>query len=219
MTYPSIMCNAGNYSPGRSKPIKYIVIHYTSNNGDTARGNASYFSSKILRASANYFVDENEIYLSVSEQDTAWHCGTTGTYKHTDCRNVNSLGVELCSRKDGAGKYFFTKETVDNAVDLVKELMTKYNVPIENVIRHYDVTGKNCPAPFVQDEKQWQAFKARLEEEEEMEIKYSEIEMPDGKVLTLPAYIVDGSTFTQLRPVLETLGYKVGWKDGKITIQ
>jgi len=217
MTYPFIQCNGGNFKPGRSCPVKYIVIHYTSNNGDTAKGNASYFSGKILRASANFFVDENEVYMSVSEKDTAWHCGTTGAYKHPDCRNTNSIGVELCSRKDSSGSYYFKDETIENAIDLVKSLMAKYNVPIENVIRHYDVTGKNCPAPFVENEKQWQAFKARLEGED-MQATYSKIKLPTGEVMTVPGYVVAGATFLNLRVVLEKLGYKVGWKDGKITV-
>lgn len=217
MTYPFIQCNAENFKPGRSSPVKYIVVHYTSNNGDTAKGNATYFSGNVVRASANFFVDENEVYLSVSEQDTAWHCGTTGAYKHPDCRNTNSIGVELCSRRDGAGKYFFTDETVNNAVELVKSLMAKYKVPIDNVIRHFDVTGKNCPAPFVQDEKKWQAFKDKLEEKE-MQVTYTKIQLPNGKILTIPGCVADGSTFLQIRPILEGLGFKVGWADGKITI-
>ena len=182
MQYPFIQCNSGNYKPGRSSPVKYIVIHYTSNNGDTAKGNAQYFARTALRASANYFVDENEIYLSVPEQDTAWHCGTSGTYKHPVCRNTNSLGIELCSRKDADEKYYFMDDTVSNALELTKSLMDKYSVPIENVIRHYDVTGKNCPAPFVENESKWENFKARLvggDDEEVAQTRYNTIgEMP-----------------------------------------
>lgn len=71
--------------------------------------------------------------------------------------------MELCSRKDADGLYYFTQETVDNAVTLVRELMKKYNVPPENVIRHYDVTGKICPAPFVgAGYDQWNEFKEEI---------------------------------------------------------
>ena len=67
---------AGNYKKGRTGSIKYIVIHYTANNGDTAFGNAKYFrNNKNLQASAHYFVDENEVWQSVKESDTAFHCG------------------------------------------------------------------------------------------------------------------------------------------------
>lgn len=151
--------HSSNFKTGRTSEIKYIVIHYTSNNGDTAKNNVDYFaSSKNLSASAHYFVDENTVWQSVKDADTAWHCGAK-TYKHSYCRNANSIGIELCSRKDGSGNYYFKDETVKNAAELTKTLMAKYNIPSSNVIRHYDVTGKTCPAPFVIDEAQWNKFK------------------------------------------------------------
>jgi len=139
------------------------VVHYTANNGDTALGNANYFANnKNLQASAHYFVDENEAYQSVPDTDTAWHCGADTTYKHAECRNANAIGIELCSRKDSAGNYYFADATVENAIELVKAKMKEHGVSIGNVLRHYDVTGKNCPAPFVQNESLWTAFKAKL---------------------------------------------------------
>ena len=48
-------------------------------------------------------------------------------------------------------------------MELAKYLMAKYDIPIANVVRHYDVTGKNCPAPFVSDAGQWNNFKRKLE--------------------------------------------------------
>lgn len=155
--------HTSNCRQGRLGGIKYIVIHYTANNGDTAKNNADYFANKSnLSASAHYFVDENEVWQSVKDTDTAYHCGTTGTYKHPNCRNANSIGIEMCSRKDANGKYYFKNATIKNAANLTKELMKKYNIPVENVIRHYDVTGKICPAPMVTDESLWKEFKSML---------------------------------------------------------
>lgn len=152
-------CNSTNYKKGRTDSIKYIVIHYTGNNGDTAKNNADYFANnKNISASAHYFVDENNIWQSVNDSDTAWHCGAK-TYKHAYCRNTNSIGIELCSRKDSKGNYYFKDATVGNAAELTKILMAKYNIPITNVIRHYDVTGKVCPAPMVNDTALWNKFK------------------------------------------------------------
>ena len=145
----AITCNAANYGGKRAKKVKYIVVHYTANNGDTARGNGSYFQrTPGLGASAHWFVDEKEAVLSVPEDFVAWHCGVAN-YVHPECRNSNSIGVELCSRRDKDGEFYFLPETVDNAVELIRELMEKYGVPPERVIRHYDVTNKICPAPFV----------------------------------------------------------------------
>lgn len=154
--------HASNFKKGRTDSIKYIVIHYTANNGDTAKNNLNYFANnQNLSASAHYFVDENEVCQSVKDTDTAYHCGAK-TYKHKYCRNSNSIGIELCSRKDSNGKYYFKDKTITNAVAITKELMQKYNVPVENVIRHYDVTGKMCPAPMVNDEKLWKEFLSML---------------------------------------------------------
>lgn len=151
-----------NYSLGASTDrIKYIVIHYTGNDGDTAKANTDYFKSISRAASAHYFVDENEIWQCVDDRNIAWHCGTNGAYRHSECRNKNSIGIEICSRKRG-GEYFFLGNAVKNAVELTKDLMNKYNVPITNVIRHYDVTGKLCPEPYVRNESLWAAFKNAL---------------------------------------------------------
>ena len=151
--------HSSNFRVGRISPIKYIVIHYTANNGDTAKNNIDYFANNSnLSASAHYFVDENEVWQSVKDTDTAWHCGGK-SYKHPSCRNSNSIGIEMCSRKDSKGKYYIKDETIKNAVELTKSLMQKYNVPAENVIRHYDVTGKSCPAPMVDNPKLWEEFK------------------------------------------------------------
>lgn len=159
-------CNAANYKAAKrgKADIDYLVIHYTANNGDTAQNNADYFARESASASAHYFVDENEVWQSVRDADIAWHCGTQGTYFHPYCRNTNSIGIELCSRMQN-GKYYFKPETVENAVALTRMLMVTYGIKPACVVRHYDVTHKNCPAPFVENAAQWQAFKAKLTEE------------------------------------------------------
>ena len=187
-----------NFDSGSINRIKYIVVHFTANNGDTAYGNTNY-SKSYRGASAHYFVDENNIYQSVEDKNIAWHCGAK-KYKHSTCRNSNSLGVELCSMKDSKGNFYFMDKTVDNAVELVKMLMAKYNVPIANVIRHYDVTGKNCPEPFVRDIKAWQNFKNRLEEK----VVKQNIKI-NGKVKSVDAINKDGYTYIKIRDLSDIL--------------
>ncbi|MDD3569804.1 MAG: N-acetylmuramoyl-L-alanine amidase [Lachnospiraceae bacterium] len=152
-----------NFTPSTNKQNKYIVIHYTANDGDTAQGNANYFHSINRNASANYFVDENEIIQVVPDNYIAWHCGAK-TYVHPYCRNTNSIGIELCSRKDSNGNYYFKDETVKNSIELVCDLMKKYDIPIDNVIRHFDVTGKRCPEPLIETTA-WEGYKTRLKNE------------------------------------------------------
>lgn len=166
MSIPFKEARAENFRAASRRPsdIRYLVIHFTANDGDSAKNNADYFAREAPGASAHFFADEREIWQSVQEKDIAWHCGTRGMYFHPYCRNANSLGVELCSRKRGE-KYYFTPETVKNAQQFVRSLMKRYGIPTENVVRHYDVTHKNCPAPFVEDAGAWQKFKAGLMEQ------------------------------------------------------
>lgn len=202
----TILSNSGNYTKGRVQDINYIVLHYTANNGDTARGNCNYFSSCGRNASAHYFVDENDIYQSVADSDTAWSVGAS-SYVHRQCRNSNSISIEMCSRIDSSGNYYVMDKTVSNAVKLVKELMEKYNVPIENILRHYDVTGKKCPEPFVRNISQWTEFKQRLEKEKLVKsiIKIS----ANGIEKTLEGYNVDGTNYVTIRDLCELLGITV----------
>ena len=159
---PFLQAHSGNYRKGRSGAIQYIVIHYTANDGDAAAGNARYFAGVKTGSSAHYFVDEGDVWQSVKDADTAYHCGSKHGYRHKFCRNGNSLGIELCSRKDKSGRYYFKPETVERAAALARELAGKYQIPPEHILRHYDVTGKICPAPMVQDPALWERFKTMI---------------------------------------------------------
>ena len=182
-----IACNTANYRAGRTRPVQYIVMHYTANNGDTAKNNCDYYHRVSgLQASAHYFVDEYGVMQSVHEDDTAWHCGARA-YWHPECRNDNSIGIEMCSRKRADGSYYIKPETVANAAALARDIMQRYGIDTDHVLRHYDVTGKRCPMPWVDDPAQWTAFKDMLtpentttvEEDDDMATRYNTVaELP-----------------------------------------
>ena len=140
-----VPADPSNFGSFRSAgDIQYIVIHYTGNDGDTAIANARYFQRKNLQTSAHYFVDSTEVVQSVPDLRIAWHCGSKH-YLHPDCRNRNSIGVELCDDLQG-GVIYPTPATIYRALVLVGALMAEYHIPADHVIRHYDVSGKLCPA-------------------------------------------------------------------------
>lgn len=177
-----VSCDPSNYRVGRTQPVRYIVLHYTAGNGDTAKNNCDYYHRVGgLQASAHYFCDEYGAMQSVLECDTAWHCGARA-YWHPECRNGNSIGIEMCSRKRADGSYYILPETVANAAALAREIMQRYGIDTDHVLRHYDVTGKRCPMPWVDDPAQWTAFLAMLtpehpnEEEDENMVKYKTID-------------------------------------------
>ena len=141
--------------------IKYLVKHYVGATGG-ALANCKHFRDTYIGASAHYFVGHNgENWQCVEDKDVAWHVGAK-RYKHRYCRNSNSIGVELCVRKDASGRWYYTEATKKAAIELFAYLMKKYNIPISNVLRHYDVTGKICPEPDVLSAPVWDTFKTEL---------------------------------------------------------
>ena len=152
-------CNAGNYEACSARDISYIVMHYTGNKKDTALNNAKYFQTAGRNASAHFFVDDNNIYQSVALNNKAWHCGTNKQYYHNCCRNANSIGIEMCTN----GSYKVSEKTKENAIALCAYLCKKHGIVSANVdkyvLRHYDVTHKNCPAQMAgANNAEWQAF-------------------------------------------------------------
>ena len=146
--------NPNNYGGQRQlSDIKFIVIHYTANDGDSDENNGNYFKNNIRNASSHYFVDSDSVTRSVADNYIAWSvgggkyndCAQTGGGKYYGvCTNENSISIELCDDyKDGNIKA--TQATIDNAIELTKFLMVKYSIPVSNVIRHFDVNGKHCP--------------------------------------------------------------------------
>lgn len=156
------LANKGNYGGKRdTSKIKYLVIHYTGNDGDTDESNARYFKNNVVTASAHYFVDDDSITQSVPDNYVAWHCGgkkyascsTTGGGKfYNKCTNNNSLSIEICDDVKN-GTVYPSAKTIQNALELAEQLMAKYSIPKENVIRHFDVTGKLCPNYWINDAK------------------------------------------------------------------
>lgn len=140
--------------PGtQSDKIENIVIHYTANPGTTAEQNRNYFEglkdSKKTRASSHFIVGlKGEIVQCVPTWEIA--------YASND-RNSDTVSIETCHKtKDGT----YTKETYDSMVQLTAWLCEKFGLTEEDVIRHYDITGKICPKYFVEDEDAWKQFKA-----------------------------------------------------------
>lgn len=166
-TMREMWASSTNYGGQRStSSIKFIVIHYTANDGDSAQGNGKYFQGANRKASAHYFVDDNTVVHSVPNDRVAWSVGGSkynngGGRLYGIAKNANTLNIELCdTNKNGAVKA--TNATIENALVLTRELMKKYNIPAANVIRHYDCTGKNCPAYWVNNATWENEFHGKL---------------------------------------------------------
>lgn len=159
-----IYANLKNFGGKRkASDIKYIVIHYTANKNDKAESNGNYFKNNAVQASAHYFVDETTVVRSVKDKIVAWSvggnkypsCESTGGGKFNGkCTNSNSISIELCNSLEKV-----PEKTLANAIKLTKKLMKRYKIDSDHIIRHFDVTGKECPKPFVKDALDWERFK------------------------------------------------------------
>ena len=161
------IANKQNYGGARAlNTIRYLVFHYTGNDGDSDESNGKHFRNHIVKASAHYFVDDDSVTQSVPDNYIAYSVGGKCQSSHHPlykvCTNSNSISIEMCDcYKNGVVE--ITDKTLENAIELGKTLMKKYNIPIKNVIRHYDVNGKACPnCNGLLNDAAWNAFKSRL---------------------------------------------------------
>lgn len=161
------IANKSNYGGKRNTGnIKYLVYHYTGNDGDTDENNGKHFHNHIVKASAHYFVDDDSVTQSVPDNYIAYSVGGRCQSNHHPlykiCTNSNSISIEMCDcYKNGVVE--ITDKTLENAIELGKVLMKKYNISIDRVIRHYDVNGKACPnCNGLLNDANWNAFKSRL---------------------------------------------------------
>lgn len=161
----------------RPGEIEYAVIHYVGALGD-AEANVKYYNQRTTtNASADFFVGFNGDIWQYNPDPKARYCWAVGGSRLSGvggslygiAKNANVVNIEMCVRNAGSKAsdskdWYFEDATVDSANELTKHLMEQYNIPLDHVIRHYDVTGKLCPNPYVYNHTQhtWDDFKATL---------------------------------------------------------
>lgn len=159
--------------------IGAFVIHYTANHGGTADNHFNYFNNLRDRyASAHIFVDRSKALEIIPLNEVAFHANerkkgplisslkaTTGYYPGGNA-NLISIGIEMCMEKDGT----IHPDTITRTLLVLRKLQKQFGVwPI---YRHYDVTGKKCPSPFITNGKLWTKFLTDVKKADE-ELKFS----------------------------------------------
>ena len=137
------------------KGIHGVVIHYTANPGTSAENNRSYFEGLATKmttyASSHYIIGlEGEVIQCIPLNEVSYASNN---------RNEDTVAIECCI-PDETGK--FNDETYTSAVALTAALCVKFDLKEEEIIRHYDITGKICPKYFVDHEDAWVAFRAEV---------------------------------------------------------
>lgn len=138
--------------------VNAVVIHYVGNPGTSAEANRSYFEGLAVsgetHASSNFVVGlDGEIIQCVPVNEVAY-CSSD--------RNYDTVSIEVC-HPDETGQ--FTEVTMESLVKLTAWLCIAFDLDTDDIIRHYDVTGKECPLYYVQHPDAWEAFKTAVGEE------------------------------------------------------
>lgn len=143
--------------PGiKIKKVNSIVVHYTANPGVNAKANRNYFNNlpsinskktKKTYASSHFVVGIKGDIIQCIPLDEMSYASNN--------RNSDTISIECCHR-DKTGE--FTSETYQSLLELVHYLCVKFDLTEQDVIRHYDVTGKNCPKYFVENPDAWKSF-------------------------------------------------------------
>ncbi|MBR1743246.1 MAG: N-acetylmuramoyl-L-alanine amidase, partial [Lachnospiraceae bacterium] len=145
-----------NSRPGIAlKKIKGIVIHYTANPNTDAKANRNYFESRknmedtsVNKVSSHYIIGlSGNILRCIPDEEIAYA---------SNKRNKDTLSIECC-HPDSTGK--FSTKTYQALIHLVAYLADRYEISLDEIIRHYDVTGKECPKYYVQHEDAWERLK------------------------------------------------------------
>lgn len=160
--------NAAQVPDHKNETPIFIVCHYL---GVANADNENLYGGGF---GGHFYVSRSgEVYQAADPvKDVVWQCGGgrqgydpgSGTYYNV-CTNYNSVGIECGVNFDGT--WYFSTETQESLVWLVSYLMDKYGISLDHVIRHWDVTGKHCPAPYVENTGYktnwtWDQFKAKL---------------------------------------------------------
>ena len=140
--------------------VNGVVIHYVGNPGTTAHANRNYFESlasglENTYASSHFIVGlEGEVIQCVPLTEIAYASNT---------RNGDTVSIEVC-HPDETGE--FSPVTYDRTVELTAWLCREFRLdPSQDVIRHYDVTGKECPRYYVEHPEAWDDFRADVASE------------------------------------------------------
>jgi N-acetylmuramoyl-L-alanine amidase CwlA len=122
-----------------------------ANPGSTAMANRNYFNSSDSTTSSHFIVGlEGEVILCVplDEKSSA-----------TNERNLDTISIEVC-HPDETGE--FSPDTYASLIRLLSWLCEEFELGREDIIRHYDVTGKLCPKYYVEHPEAWEALKNQV---------------------------------------------------------
>jgi len=216
-----------NARPGTKITARGLVIHWTANQGKGANAvaNRNYFNNPTTIASAHYIVDDTQIVQCLPENEMGYHVGAN-SYKPEALKQLSSypnnctIGIEMCVNSDGNFQAMY-QNTVEHAADILK----RYGWGVDKLWRHFDITGKNCPAYFVSDDyarrftgltaaQAWAKFKddvQRLLTDNPQKSNESVDICRVHLALNTSGMLVGGVSYLRVREIAEAVGAIVKW--------
>lgn len=122
--------------PYEMKPTR-IVVHNTANDAP-AKNEIAYMKRNNMEVSFHYAVDDVEVVQGIPENRNAWHCGDGGNGKG----NREGISIEICYSLSGGDRFIKAEQ---NAVELIVDILKRYNWGVDKVTKHQDYNGKYCP--------------------------------------------------------------------------
>ncbi len=164
--YPKFPESSNNRQGTSITTVKAIVIHWTAVPNQSPTDTIDYWSSDVAVGSAHYVIGtDGSVYESIPKNERARHAGNAqGNYTEKATSlfgeginpNAYSIGIEL-EPINVAGE--FSSETRQSAVELTADLCKEFNLdPDVDLVRHFDLTEKNCPKYYVDNEDEWKSF-------------------------------------------------------------
>lgn len=147
---------------------EYFAVHYLGVNGENPYLYGGGYGGTF------YVSKSGEVYQAAKVTDKLWHVGASSgfSYIHPDARNNNTIGVECATytasgRNDDDETWYFTEATQVAAAKLAACVAMEYNIPLDHILRHGDITTKNCPSPLKRDAGKgtnwtWEKFKSEV---------------------------------------------------------
>jgi len=143
---------------------EYIAIHYLGVNGE----NPDLYGGGY---GGHFFVYlDGRCSQAAKVTDKLWHVGASSGFRyiHPYARNANTIGIE-CATYSIGDRWFFTKATQEACARLTAWIMSEYNIPMDHLLRHGDITTKHCPSPYIDNPGDgpnwtWEQFKAKVAE-------------------------------------------------------
>lgn len=147
---------------------EYFAVHYLGVNGENPYLYGGGYGGTF------YVSKSGEVYQAAKVTDKLWHVGASSgfSYIHPEARNYNTIGVECATytasgRNDDDETWYFTEATQVAAAKLAACVAMEYNIPLDHILRHGDITTKNCPSPLKRDAGKgtnwtWEKFKSEV---------------------------------------------------------